>query len=189
MSQAAHHRFAFDDYLELEAQAVLKHEFLDGQVWAMAGGSPEHAALAANVTALLVAQLRGRPCRVFSADLRVRVQATGLATYPDLTVICGHLESDPADRRGHTALNPKVIVEILSPSTEEYDRGEKLLQYQQVPSIEEVVLIAQDQRAVEVFRRAAGGFERVVVTEGSFRLSSIACELALDDVYRNPLAT
>jgi len=95
MGQLAHHRFAFGEYLELEEQALLKHEFLDGQVWAMAGGSPEHAALAANVTALLVAALQGKPCRVYSSDLRVRVQATGLATYPDVTVICGRLVSDP----------------------------------------------------------------------------------------------
>jgi Uma2 family endonuclease len=189
MGQPAHHRFAFDEYLELEAQAALKHEFLDGQVWAMAGGSPEHAALAANVTALLVAQLKGKPCRVFSSDLRVRVKATGLATYPDVTVICGNLASDPEDRRGHTALNPKVVIEVLSPSTEEYDRGEKLLHYRQLPSVEEIVLIAQDRRAVEIFRRAAQGFERIIVTSGNLQLTSIGCELALDDVYDNPLAT
>lgn len=107
----------------------------------MAGGSPEHAALAASVMALLVAQLRDKPCRVFSSDLRVRVQATGLATYPDVTVICGRLQSDPEDRRGHTALNPKVVIEVLSLSTEEYNRGEKLLHYREVPSIDEIVLI------------------------------------------------
>ena len=189
MGEPAHHRFAFDEYIELEALAVLKHEFLNGQVWAMAGGSPEHAALAANVTALLVAQLRGKPCRVFSSDLRVRVQATGLATYPDVTVICGQFQSDPEDRRGHTALNPKVVIEVLSPSTEEYDRGEKLSHYRELPSIEEIVLIAQDRRAIEVFRRAAEGFEQLVVSSGSLQLTSIACELALDDVYRNPFGS
>jgi Uma2 family endonuclease len=189
MGQPAHHRFAFDEYLELEAQAALKHEFLDGQVWAMAGGSPEHAALAANVTALLVAQLRGKPCRVFSSDLRVRVQATGLATYPDVTVICGRFERDPEDRRGHTALNPKVVIEVLSPSTEEYDRGEKLLHYRELPSVEEVVLIAQDRRAIDVFRRSGEGFEQLVVTTGIVQLTSIECELALDEVYRNPLSS
>ena len=153
------------------------------------GGQPRARRLAANLTALLVAQLQGKPCRVFSSDLRVRVQATGLATYPDVTVICGHLTSDPQDRRGHTALNPKVVFEVLSPSTEDYDRGEKLLHYRQAPSIEEIVLIAQDRRAVEVFRRGSEGFEQIVVTQGKCELTSIACELSLDDLYRNPLAT
>lgn len=119
-------RFTFDEYLLLEDDAEVKHEFLDGEVWAMAGGPPEHAAIIGNVTTLLNVQLRGQRCRVHSTELRVRVKATGLATYPDVTVICGRLERDPDDRSGHTAINPRAIVEVLSLSTEGYDRGEKL---------------------------------------------------------------
>src|SRR5439155_18899105 len=100
------------------------HEFLDGVVWPMAGGSPDHAGIAANVARLLGNQLAGQPCRVFTSDLRVRVKATGLGTYPDVTVICGQLEFDPEDPKRHTVTNPRMIVEVLSPSTEEYDRGE-----------------------------------------------------------------
>src|SRR5690606_31274388 len=120
----------------------IKHEFLDGLVWAMAGGSPEHAAIAANIVALLVNQLAGRRCRVFSSDLRVRVKATGLATYPDVTVVCEQLELDPDDPKGHTVTNPKLLVEVLSPSTAEYDRGEKLDHYRQIESLEVILLVA-----------------------------------------------
>ena len=105
-------------------------------------GSPEDAAIIGNVTTLLNVQLRGQRCRVHSTELRVRVKATGLGTYPDVTVICGRFERDPDDRTGHTAINPRVIVEVLSLSTEDYDRGEKLSHYQTIPSLEEVVLVA-----------------------------------------------
>jgi Uma2 family endonuclease len=180
--------FRFDEYVELEHEAAVKHEFLAGQVWAMAGGSPEHAALAANVTALLIAQLRGKPCRVYSSDLRIRVVATGLATYPDVSVVSGKLELDPEDARGHTALNPKVVVEVLSPSTEEYDRGEKLEHYRRIPSLEEVVLVAQDRSAIEVWRAGANGWSKVEGAGQRVLLDSIGCELVLEDVYRDPLA-
>ena len=137
MTQAAHHQFTFLDYLRVDEDSGVKHEFLDGQVWAMSGGSPEHAAVAANVIALLGNALRGKPRRVYSSDLRVRVKATGLATYPDLTIVRGRLEVDPEDPKGHTAVNPKVLVEILSPSTEAYDRGDKLTHYQTIESLVE----------------------------------------------------
>ncbi len=126
MAQAVRQRFTVDEYLIVEEQGEIEHEFLDGQVWAMAGGSPEHAAIAANLAALFTTALRGQRCRGFSADLRVRILATGLATYPDLTIVCERLEPDPADRSGHTVTNPRVVVEVLSPSTEDYDRTEKL---------------------------------------------------------------
>src|SRR5262249_17817223 len=117
MSTSARQRFDFLSYVLLEDESAIKHEFLDGQVWAMAGGSPEHAALIASLTRLLGNQLEGRPCRLFSADLRIRVLETGLATYPDLSVICGKLQLDSADPKGHTAINPLVLAEVLSPST------------------------------------------------------------------------
>src|SRR4029079_16137551 len=106
-------RFSFDEYLVLEEISEVKHEFLDGEAWAMAGGSPEHAAIIGNVTTLLNVQLRGQRGRVHSTELRIRVKPTGLGTYPDVTVICGRLERDPDDRTGHTAINPRVLVEVL----------------------------------------------------------------------------
>jgi Uma2 family endonuclease len=189
MALAARQRFTFDEYLMLEEIAEVKHEFLGGEVWAMAGGSPEHAAIIGNVTTLLNLQLRGQRCRVYSSELRVRVKATGLGTYPDVTVICGRLERDPDDRTGHTAINPRVVVEVLSLSTEDYDRGEKLSHYQMIPSVEEVVLVAHDRQEIEVVRRAAEGtWSRQLARVGeSVRLTSIACGLAVAEVYRDPL--
>lgn len=188
--QAARHHFSFDEYLLLEEIAEVRHEFLEGQVWAMAGGTPEHAAICGNVTTLLNVQLHGRRCRVFSSDLRVRVKATGLGTYPDVTVVCGKLETDPEDRKASTAVNPRVVVEVLSPSTEDYDRHEKLSHYQQVPSIDEVVLVAYGRHEIEIVRRAPDGTWSRHVTRGdeTARLESIACDLPLAEVYRDPLA-
>lgn len=189
MAFAARSWFSFAEYVELEEVAGVRHEFLDGQVWAMSGGSPEHAGVACNVIAMLVTALRGRPCRVYSADLRVRSFATGLGTYADVTVICGTVEYDPEDRRGHTALNPRVIVEVLSPSTEAYDRGEKFAHYQQIPSLHEVLFVAHDRREVEVVRREAdGSWSRHVAVAGACaRLASLGCDLLVDEIYRDPL--
>jgi Uma2 family endonuclease len=190
MAQPTRQRFSFDDYLVLEDVAAVRHEFLDGQVWAMAGGSPDHAAVCANVCALLSNALRGQPCRVYSSDLRVRVQATGLGTYPDVTVICGKLETDPEDRKGHTVINPRLIVEVLSPSTADYDRDEKLSHYQKIPTLQEVVLVAHDRQEVEVVRREANGsWSRHLARDTeSAHLTSVGCELPTKEVYRNPLA-
>ena len=190
MGLAARQRFTFDEYLLLEEIAEVKHEFLDGEAWAMAGGSPEHAAIIGNVTTLLNVQLRGQRCRVFSTELRVRAKATGLGTYPDITVVCGRLERDPDDRSGHTVINPRVIVEVLSPSTEAYDRGEKLSHYQTIPSLDEIVLVAHDRSEIEVIRREADGTwsRHVVGTGQTARLTSVACDLSVAEVYRDPLA-
>lgn len=189
MAHAAHHRFTFDEYLTLEGDSGAKHEYLAGQVWAMAGGTPEHAAVSMNVGALLTNALRGKPCRVYSSDLRVRVQATSLGTYPDVTVICGQVELDAADAKKHTVCNPRVLVEVLSASTEDYDRGEKLGHYKQIPSLTEVVLVAHDRHEVEIVRREPdGSWSREIARKGEVaRLTSIDCELPVDEIYRDPL--
>ena len=116
----------------LEDDSGIKHEFLDGQVWAMTGGSPDHAATTGNVLTLLNVQLSGKKCRVFTPDLRIRGVATGLGTYPDVSVVCGRLEFDAQDSKEHTVVNPRVLVEVRSPSTAPYDRGEKLRHYQTI---------------------------------------------------------
>jgi Uma2 family endonuclease len=149
------HRYSFQDYLDVEELGGVRHEYLDGEIFAMAGGTPEHAALAAALLVTLGVQLRGRACRPYSSDLRVRVPATGLATYPDAAVICGEIERDPASPTHVT--NPTLVVEVLSPSTEEYDRGEKREHYQQLESLRAYVLVAQDRRAIEVYARENGG--------------------------------
>jgi Uma2 family endonuclease len=185
MTAPARQRFTFDGYLLVEDDSVVKHEFLAGEVWAMAGGSPEHAAIIVNVSASLHGQLRGKPCRVYGSDLRVRVQATGLATYPDVTIICGSPELDPEDRKRQTVTNPTLIVEVLSPSTEDYDRGEKLEQYQRIESLCEVVLVAHDKRSVTVWRRTkeTEWASDEYAGEGVVKLTSVPCELSLSDVY------
>lgn len=187
MATVAHHRFSFEEYVDLVEDKGMKLEFLDGQVWAMSVGSVDHARSTANVSTMLSTALRGRPCAVYSPDLRVRANATGLATYADVTVICGQLELDPADPKGHTALNPRVIVEVLSPSTETYDRGEKLEHYKTITSLHEILLVAHDRREVEVLRREADGtWSRHVVPDGAVVHLALldACELPVSEIYR-----
>ena len=182
--------FSFAEYVELEEVAGVKHEFLGGHVWAMAGGSPAHAATAANVIASLAAQLRDRPCRVFTGDLRIRIKATGLGTYPDVTVVCGRLETDPDDPRGNTVTNPAVLVEVLRPSTEAYDRGEKLAHYQRIPSLTAIVLVAHDERRLEVWRRVADHWTLEVFRDDQHAtLEAIGATLPVAEVYRDPLAS
>lgn len=191
MATVAHHRLSFEEYVDLVEDKGMKLEFLDGQVWAMSVGTVDHARSTANVSTMLSTALRGRPCAVYSPDLRVRAKATGLATYADVTVICGQLELDPADPRGHTALNPRVIVEVLSPSTETYDRGEKLEHYKTIPSLQEILLVAHDRREVEVVRREADGtWSTHAVPEGAVvHLASLdECELPVSEIYRDPLS-
>lgn len=189
VSQPARQLFTFDEYVLLEERSTVRHEFLDGQVWAMAGGTPDHSGICVNVQSLLSERLRGRRCRVFNTDLRIRVGATGLGTYPDASVICGQLELDPEDAKQHTALNPTLLVEVLRPSTEAYDRGEKLAHYKQVPSVREVMLVAHDERRVDLWRRTERGWTQLTFPEGTaVVLESLDCELPVDEIYRDPLA-
>lgn len=189
MVQAAHHRFSFAEYALLVEDKGMKLEFLDGQVWAMSGGTPEHARVTTNISTMLGAALRDKPCAVFSPDLRVRSKATGLGTYADVTVICGEVELDAEDPKRHTALNPRVIVEVLSPSTEEYDRGAKLEHYKTIPSLYEVLLVACDRRDVDILRREDdGSWTTHVPREGSAHIAALGVDLALAEIYRDPLS-
>ncbi|HVV87824.1 MAG TPA: Uma2 family endonuclease [Kofleriaceae bacterium] len=189
MTQLARQRFSFEDYLDLEVDSRVKHEFLDGQVWALSDGSPDHAAIAATIIRLLGQALSGKRCRVFTSDLRIRVSKTGLGTYPDASVICGSVELDPADPRGHTALNPTVLVEVLSPSTAGYDRGEKLAHYQTIDTLREVMLVAHDERRVDLWRRLGDHWTQLTFgATDTVTLTSLACTLPVADLYFDPLA-
>jgi Uma2 family endonuclease len=184
MSEPVRQRYSFEEYLQLEEISAVKHEFVDGHVWAMAGGTPAHAAIAVNVSSLLRTQLRGRPCRVFSSDLRVRVPTTGLGTYPDVTVVCGPLQTDPSDPKGSTVTNPRLVVEVLSPSTEDYDRGERLAHYQRIAGLEEIVLVAHDARRLEIWRREGDVWTLELASDEQVaRLRSVDCSLPLAEVY------
>lgn len=184
MSETAHQRFSFADYIRLEEYSNVRHEFLDGVTYAMAGGSPAHSALAARIIRRLGSQLAGRPCEVFTSDLRVRVAATGLVTYPDVSVVCGPIVTDPEDPA--TILNPVVVVEVLSPSTEEYDRGEKLSHYRRIEALREIVLVASAEPRLEMWRRSGAGWEQVGAGPGEIAtLMSIGAQIEVDDLYRD----
>lgn len=181
------HRYTYAEYLALEDASNVKHEFLAGEIYGMAGGTPEHAALSVAVSSALLGQLRGGPCRVYSSDLRVRVLATGLATYPDVTVVCGEPERDAESPA--TIVNPRVVVEVLSDSTMDYDRGEKLRHYRQIPSLDGVVLVWHAQPRIEVWARDeadAWTFCEVGAGERA-EIPAISCTLVVDEVYGDAL--
>lgn len=185
MNAQAKPLMSYAEYLAAEARSEVKHEFLRGEVWAMAGGTPSHAGMQVNVSSSLVVALKGRPCRVFSSDLRVRISETDRSTYPDVTVVCGKLETAPEDPNAVT--NPIVIVEVLSESTEASDRGEKFQHYARLPSLQEYVLVSQVGRRVDVFRRSEGEtWVFVPFTTGSVELKSLGVSVSLDDVYADP---
>jgi Uma2 family endonuclease len=184
MSSPAHRiHYTLAEYLAFEASSNVKHEYLDGHIYAMAGGTPEHAALAAAVIGLLFPQLRGGQCRALDSDLRVRVAATGLATYPDVTVVCGPRKRDPQDEQAVT--NPTLIVEVLSRSTEEYDRGDKFEHYKRLASLRQYVLVSHRERTVEVWTRGADDtWGRSVVREGEVAaLNTIQAQLDVRELY------
>lgn len=177
------HRYTYAEYLAHEAASNVKHEFFDGEIYAMAGGSLAHAALAMRIGAALVAAARGGSCVVFSSDLKVRALATGLTVYPDVTVICGPPETDPLSE--HVALNPTLVVEVTSPSTEDWDRGEKLGSYRTIASLRECVLVSHRERCLEIHRREPGDGWTVTMAKAgeSLTLLSLPCVLSVDDIY------
>jgi Uma2 family endonuclease len=179
----------YADYLVLEAKSDRKHEYIAGTVYAMAGGTPEHARLQVNVGAALVAGLRGRPCAVFSSDLRVRIDATDRSTYPDVTVVCGAMKTSPVDKDAVT--NPMLIVEVTSESTEADDRGDKFGHYRRLDSLEEYVLVSGRSAHIEVWRLNERGRWELADEGGpvgTVQLASIGLTLDVGGIYANPLA-
>lgn len=169
---AARHRHSYAEYLAYERDSGMKHEYDGGEILAMAGGSLRHNALASRVSAA-VENGRREGCVAFQSDQRVRIVATGRATYPDACLVCGPIDRDPADPSGSTITNPTLIVEVLSPSTEEDDRGAKWHHYQLIPSLREYVIVSQTHARIERYRRReGGGWEYDDVTEGCIDLLS-----------------
>ena len=174
-----------EEYLAFERKATMKHEYVNGQIIAMSGASFAHTFITANTANQLYNQLIDSECRVVTSDMRVKAIQTESFFYPDVVVVCGEplAEDDVFD----TLLNPTVIVEVLSPSTEAYDRGEKFEHYQQIASLKEYILISQDKIDVEhYYRRQETKWLRAELPgpEAVLSLSSIDCELRLQDVYR-----
>jgi Uma2 family endonuclease len=177
----------YAQYLANEARSDVRHEYLGGEVWAMAGGTIEHGGLAVAVAREIGVALLGRPCRAFSSDVRVRIPETDLATYPDLSVVCGQLERASDDAEAIT--NPVLLVEVLSDSTEAYDRGAKWSHYRRIASLREYVLVSQGEPLIEVYRRTEGGrFELFEARAGeTIELASIGARLEVSVVYADPL--
>ena len=172
------------EYLAFERQSDVKHEYFRGELFAMSGASRQHVRIATNLAYVLVGQLKRRPCEVFNNDMRVKVSPTGLYTYPDASVVCGRPRFE--DKELDVLLNPTVIVEILSKSTEAYDRGEKFAQYRRLDTLTDYVLISQDRPLVERFTRQPNGGWLLTESAGLdavMPIESIQCQLPLAEVY------
>ena len=173
------------EYLELEAAAERKSEYYNGEMFLMAGGTREHARIIGNLTIELGVQLKGKPCFPYGTEMRLKVPVTGLYTYPDLMVLCEPEESDPEDRLSMT--NPTVIIEVLSPTTEGYDRGKKFGHYLQIPSLRDYILVSQEEVRVDHYTISPGGahtFRCLQDLNDTLDIPSINCSLPLRDIYR-----
>ncbi|HEY8597874.1 MAG TPA: Uma2 family endonuclease [Thermomicrobiales bacterium] len=171
-------------YLDLERQGAEKHEYIDGTLVAMVGGSEQHGLIQVGISSLLRAALRSRGCYVYPSDVRIGIPAANIYTYPDISVVCGPRQF--AGERRDTLLNPILLVEILSPSTERYDRGKKFAHYRRIPTLQEYVLVAQDAPLIEHYVRQPDGTWRWAAVEGldeTITLPTIGCTLPFAEVY------
>lgn len=173
-----------DEYLEGEERSELHHEYIGGQVYAMSGGSEAHNVLSGNLYAALREHLKGHPCKVFMADMKLRMEIArdDIFYYPDLMVTC-----DPSDDAKYYKTKPAVLVEVLSPSTERLDRREKFLSYQRLPSLEAYVLVDQEQMRVTVFRREQNWDPEPLGIGDVLKLPPISFEQSLADIYEDVL--
>ena len=183
MATAALNRYTPEEYLALERHAEFKSEYLNGRIIAMTGGSPEHADVVLNIGSELRGRLRPRGCRVFVNDVKVRITSKAGYVYPDVMAVCGNAQF--LNTRPRTLLNPNLIIEVLSETTENYDRGEKFEAYRAIESLTEYVLV--DSRRVHVERYTRQGDFWVLSVEGdleaTLRLASVECELSLREIY------
>jgi Uma2 family endonuclease len=188
MSAVEKLHMSYGEYLAFEEKSAVKHEYLRGEVFAMAGGTPEHAALCMAIGSELRAALRNHPCRVFDSNLKVRVHNTDLSTYPDVTVVCGKFESAVDDP--NAVVNPLVLVEVLSDSSESYDRGEKFAHYRRLGSLREYVLVSQRSPRIEVFSRKGAKWELTEAGPGeSILIPALEISLSVDELYRDAVDT
>lgn len=180
-------RYTPEEYLALERVSEVRHEFYRGERFVMAGASEAHNLIADNVTFGLREQLRDKGCRAYSSDMRVRVQPNGLYTYPDVAVACPPIEF--ADETRDTLLNPQVIVEVLSKSTEKFDRSKKFVLYRELTSLKQYVLVSQSEARVDSYVRQADGVAWLMVPstglEATLDFPTVGCKLSLADVYRD----
>ncbi len=185
MSALSKRYFTPEEYLELELKAEYKSQYVAGEIYAMAGAQPWHLKIVANLGGMLYTRFRGRNCDHYSSDMRVRVKAGELWTYPDLAALCGTPEFETVSNP-HSLLNPQAIFEVLSPTTEAFDRGDKFSRYRQLSSLTDYVLVSSEQMRVEHFVRQTDGswkFNEYHLPEDCLPLASIDCELPLAEIY------
>lgn len=177
-------RWTVEEYLVFERASQERHEFLDGEIFMMAGASRQHNLIGTNTVRTLGNQLRNQPCEIYTNDMRVKISPTGLYTYPDVVIVCGEPQFE--DSEIDTLLNPTLIIEVLSPSTKDYDRGEKFQHYRTLISFKEYVLIAQDSIHVEHHVRNADNTWLLSETnqaDATIELKSVGCTLLVADLY------
>ena len=179
-------RFTPQEYYDLERTAEYKSDYYDGEIFAMSGGTSRHSRICANVSREVGNRLKGTPCAEYESNLRLKVKATGLRTYPDVSVYCGPLEYDEEDKDGETVTNPTILFEVLSPSTEAYDRGFKSANYRRIETLQAYVLVSQDTAHAEIYQRQADGswrFSEVRGTDAVLSLPPISVEVPLAEIY------
>jgi Uma2 family endonuclease len=184
MSAVPKTRLTPEQYLAIERKAEFRSEYYRGEMFAMAGASLEHNRIKENLIIEIGARLKGGPCQSFSSDMRVKVSATGLYTYPDIVIVCGEPELEDAEL--DTLLNPQIIIEVLSESTAEYNRGKKFRQYRQIESFQEYILVAQDEPLIERSVRQPDGSWKQTFIEGlerDFTFATVPVQVPLADVY------
>jgi Uma2 family endonuclease len=173
-----------EEYLSYEQDSPVKHEYIDGEIYAMAGTTDTHNIIALNLAALIRNHLRGTDCRIFFADIKARIEAKNCFYYPDLLVTC-----NPEDRETSTYKRfPKLIIEVLSSATEAFDRGDKFNDYQALPSLEEYILVNSKRQRIEIFRRQENNiwtFETYSTAQPQITIHSINLELTISDVYED----
>ncbi|QTA83487.1 DUF820 [Desulfonema limicola] len=184
MQQKAVSFISEQEYLDFEKDSETKNEYFDGEIFAMAGASRKHNLIVVNIIASLGYQLKNKPCRVYPSDMRLKIEKTGLYTYPDVMVVCG--EEKFGDEKQDTLLNPDIIIEVLSDSTEKYDRGTKFKNYRQIESLKEYVMIAQNAKSMERYFRDEKGQWVLTETDDNnpfIDLKISGCRLEIDEVY------
>jgi Uma2 family endonuclease len=173
-----------EEYLEFERKADERHEYFNGEIFAMSGAKRNHNKIATNISGLIWQHLKGKDCESYSNDMRVFVPKTGLYTYPDVVVVCG--EPKFQDKVFDTLLNPTLLIEVLSESTESYDRGKKFQHYRSIESLREYVLVSQDEARIEKYLKQGDGFwvlSEAFGLDAKIKFDSIDCEIALSEVF------
>jgi Uma2 family endonuclease len=179
-------KFTIEEYLEMENASTIKHEYYKGEIFAMSGAKLNHNRIFASLFSALASKLKGKSCKPFGSDLRVYIDSNSLFTYPDITIVCGKVETKDNDE--FNVLNPKVIIEILSSSTKNYDRGDKFKLYRDIPSLKEYVLIDSEKIGVEVFRlntQQHWELEEYNSLGKELYIQAIDTKVLLEDIYED----